>query len=221
MELELALGAADPRRGESGGLRLPRGPCRAPRVDSFAFWTISDIFNEFPFPSASFVGGFGLITIDSLPKPGYHAYRLLHRVGDHELPATRNGDDAGDETRLDLWATRRAGAVQLLLSNYTPPGLAGKALPDRKATVRLAGLAGTGLGAVEWRVNATHANGLAAWEALGRPTTQSKAQLAELTAAAQLQSSGAVELAPAGDGRSELRVSLPPGGVAFYELAAG
>ncbi len=187
------------------------------QVASFAFWTISDIFNEFPYPAASFVGGFGLITIDGLPKPGYHAYQLLHRLGDRELPAARQGAEAPDETCLDLWATRRAGAVQLLLSNYVPPGMEGMPLSERSVSVRLSGFGAAT--ATEWRVDATHANGLAAWEAMGRPATPSRAQLAELAAAAALRPSGTVALAPDGAGGAELRVTLPPGGVAFYELA--
>jgi len=190
------------------------------QVASFAFWTISDIFNEFPFPAASFVGGFGLITIDGLAKPGYHAYQLLHRLGAHELAVTRVDEDEAGATRLDLWATRRAGALQLLLSNYTPPGLEGTRPPDRPVVVRLSGLrAGASAQAAEWRVDDAHANGLAAWEALGRPAAPTRAQLAELSSAAELRQTGTLPLSVRADGSAELRISLPPGSVAFYELA--
>jgi len=190
------------------------------QVASFAYWTISDIFNEFPFPAASFVGGFGLLTIDGLPKPGYHAYQLLHRLGDRELPVRRDADDAASATRLDLWATRRAGMLQLLLSNYVPPGLEGRPLPVQQVAVHLGGMgAGAALQAAEWRIDDTHANGLAAWEALGRPQAPTRAQLAELSAAAELRQSGSVPLSVSSGGGAVLRLSLPPGGVAFYELA--
>lgn len=191
------------------------------QVDSFAFWTISDIFNEFPFPSASFVGGFGLITIDGLPKPGYHAYQLLHRLGEFELPAQREGDGAEDERlgSLDLWATRGPAGLQLLLSNYTQPGLEGKSPADRPATVRLVGLKpGVRFRAAKWCVDATNANGLAAWEAMGQPQYPTPDQLGALRDAAALRQAGSQEITAEADGGALLRVTLPPGSVVFFEL---
>jgi xylan 1,4-beta-xylosidase len=193
-------------------------------VDSFAFWTISDIFNEFPYPRATFVGGFGLLTVDGVPKPGYHAYQLLHRLGEHELPAERLDGGAGDERlgTLDLWATRRGAALQLLLANYTPPGLEGEQLPDRAVNLRLLGLApGIALRATEYRVDATHANGLAAWQALGHPDSPTPQEIAALRQVADLQSPGTLTLEVDAGGEALLRSVLPPGSVAFYELAEG
>src|SRR5204863_112368 len=83
------------------------------------------------------VGGFGLLTIDGLPKPGYHAYQLLHKLGAAELPATREDDGSGDREagNLDCWATRSEGGYQVLLATYTPPALEG-APPARPVAVR-------------------------------------------------------------------------------------
>ena len=192
-------------------------------VDSFAFWTISDIFKEFPYPRAVFVGGFGLLTIDGLPKPGYHAYQLLHKLGAAELPATREDDGSGDREagNLDCWATRSEGGYQVLLANYTPPALEG-APPARAVEVRLRGLAaGRRLRLTEYRVDAEHANAPAAWEAMGRPDTPTREQLALLRAAAELrpEPAGAIEVDAAGGLR--LPATLPPGSVAFLDLARG
>jgi xylan 1,4-beta-xylosidase len=74
----------------------------APLVDSFAYWTVSDIFNEFPYPRAELHGGYGMQTLSGLPKPVFHAFALLHRLGDIELDVTRRGDDTATIGLIDL-----------------------------------------------------------------------------------------------------------------------
>jgi xylan 1,4-beta-xylosidase len=190
------------------------------RVDSFAFWTISDIFNEFPYPRASFVGGFGLITIDGLPKPGYHAYALLHRLGDVELPAERKDGGQDDERlgSLDCWAARGGDGCQVLLSNYTQPALEGQALQARSVEVHLAGLPPGGqLRCTERRVGASHGNALAAWEALGRPDSPTPAQLRELRSAAAVNPSPR-DLVVDARGELTLPTTLEPSSIVLFEL---
>ena len=49
---------------------------------SLSYWVFTDIFEEEgPAPEA-FHGGFGLQTIHGIPKPSYHAYSMLHQLGD-------------------------------------------------------------------------------------------------------------------------------------------
>lgn len=204
------------------------------RVDSFAFWVLSDIFSEFPYPRSALVGGFGLLTIDGLPKPGYHAYCLLHRLGDAELPVTRSGVH-GDHERpgiLDCWATRSAAGYQVLLANDIPPGLADPAvpfdpatLPARDVVVRLDGLLpgapdGGRVSLIEYRVDADHANVLGAWTRLGRPETPTRAELAELRAAAELRPTPERQLQVDTTGELTLRTTLPPGSVVLFEISS-
>jgi xylan 1,4-beta-xylosidase len=203
------------------------------QVDSFAFWTISDIFNEFPYPRSALVGGFGLLTIDGLPKPGYHAYRLLHRLGDAELPTAAEGGSGDDPRfgRLDCWATRSNDGCQVLLANYVPPGLADPAapldpstLPSRDVVVRIRGLVpgeedDGRFRLVEYRVDADHANILGAWNRLGRPDTPTLHQLAELRAAAELEPTLAREVQVGAGGELTLRTTSPPASVVLLALA--
>ncbi|MHB8573737.1 MAG: GH39 family glycosyl hydrolase, partial [Dehalococcoidia bacterium] len=191
------------------------------RYDSFAYWTISDIFNEFPFPRSSFVGGFGLVTIDGIPKPGYHAYSLLHRLGERELPVRRPDGDAQDARAgsLDLWAARSASGLQLLLSNYTQPGLEGAGLAPRSVDVRMTGLRpSVRYDSVEYRVDYDNANGRTAWEQMGSPETPTPRQLEALKRAAELRETGRRRLTTERDGTAQVRTDLPPASVVFYEL---
>ena len=193
------------------------------RVDSFAFWTISDIFNEFPYPRSALVGGFGLLTIDGLPKPGYHAYTLLHRLGEVELPTIVEGPlpDPTTAGQLDCWATRSADSYQILLANYTPPALTGP--PPLPVTIRLRGLGSDrrSLRLTEYRVDPDHANLLAAWDHLGRPDTPTREQLAELRTAAELRPSEDRPVSTDPSGELTLTTTLPGGSVVFFNLATG
>ena len=86
--------------------QLPAG------VEAMSYWTFSDQFEESGIPDKPFHGGFGLLTMQGLPKPAYFAYRFLNELGDTELAC----DDA------NVWACRNdQGAVQVLLWDYTHP----------------------------------------------------------------------------------------------------
>ncbi|WP_372743940.1 hypothetical protein [Lutibacter sp.] len=54
-------------------------------VNSLALWTFTDIFEEKGGASSIFHGGFGMINFQGLVKPSYHAYRMLHKLGDQKL----------------------------------------------------------------------------------------------------------------------------------------
>lgn len=102
------------------------------KVNSLAFWTFTDVFEENGPGMLPFHGGFGLINVDNIKKPAYWAYWLLNKLGneiveqdDHHI-ITRQGDDyqilvwnycyytdafaAGD--RSALTATSRDGVFQ-------------------------------------------------------------------------------------------------------------
>lgn len=80
-------------------------------VDGMSYWTFSDIFEEAGPGPAPFHGGFGLMNIKGLKKPGFFAYRYLHRLGKSLLAC----DD-----RHSLCACGDSG-VQVLLWDYTVP----------------------------------------------------------------------------------------------------
>ncbi|QDO94291.1 glycoside hydrolase [Formosa sediminum] len=54
-------------------------------TNSLAFWTFTDVFEEKGGASSIFHGGFGMINYQGLEKPSYHAYRMLHQLGDIQL----------------------------------------------------------------------------------------------------------------------------------------
>nr|MDO8108648.1 glycoside hydrolase [Candidatus Sigynarchaeota archaeon] len=51
-------------------------------VDSFSYWTVSDIFEELGLPDRAFHGGFGLISMQGIRKPSFLAFNFLKQLGD-------------------------------------------------------------------------------------------------------------------------------------------
>jgi xylan 1,4-beta-xylosidase len=79
-------------------------------VTSMSYWVFTDIFEESAVRSTPFHGGFGLMNLQGLKKPAYHAYRLMNRLGPAEL---QNPDP-------ESWAcTDAAGGVQALFWDFT------------------------------------------------------------------------------------------------------
>lgn len=54
-------------------------------VNSLSYWTFTDIFEEKGGGASIFHGGFGMINFQGIVKPAYHAYRMLHQLGNEKL----------------------------------------------------------------------------------------------------------------------------------------
>jgi xylan 1,4-beta-xylosidase len=94
-----------------------------------SYWTFSDVFEEQGVPRRPLWGGYGLLTIGSVPKPAYNAFDMLHELGSVRLPDAqpgvlvtrrRNGDLA-----VALWNPfidgRQRGSHTFLLRLTSPP----------------------------------------------------------------------------------------------------
>ncbi len=145
-------------------------------VRGYSYWTFSDIFEENYFSSAPFHGGFGLLTIDGVPKPAYRAFELLHRLGDESL-AVR-----GEHPTVDVWVTRKGRALTLMATNGALPR---HAIRTELVSIELRGL-GTIAHAVVARIDEEHANPRRAWIAMGRPARPLPMQVVALEDASRL-----------------------------------
>ena len=54
-------------------------------ADMLSYWTYTDIFEENGPLTAAFSGCFGLLNMQSIPKPAYHAYTFLSALGETQL----------------------------------------------------------------------------------------------------------------------------------------
>jgi xylan 1,4-beta-xylosidase len=175
-------------------------------VHGYSYWTFSDLFEENYFTSTPFHGGFGLLTIHGIPKPAYRAFELLHRLGDEIVKVT------GHHETVDVWVTRGARSVRILLTNGALPRH-----PIRTELVRLqlSGIEEIRAAYLE-RVDEDHANARRAWVEMGQPDMLLPRQVAALeTASALCKSPVAWEVN--GDLVS-LEVAMPAQGTALLTL---
>jgi xylan 1,4-beta-xylosidase len=54
-------------------------------VDSFSYWTFSDVFEETDVPRSQFHGGFGLMALNNIKKPTYHMFSFFSTLGEERL----------------------------------------------------------------------------------------------------------------------------------------
>jgi xylan 1,4-beta-xylosidase len=145
-------------------------------VDGYSFWTFSDIFAEHAFPTAPFHGGFGLLTLNGIPKPAYRAYELLHHLGTEQYLVD------GIHPTVDAWAIGDDTNLTLLLTNHALPEhplaceSAHLRLKDTPPPVAVRGA----------RIDAEHTNPRRLWQELGAPRYLSDAQVAQLREASRL-----------------------------------
>ncbi len=172
-------------------------------VDSLAYWTFSDVFEEQGVPKRPFYGGFGLIAVGGIPKASLNAFRLLHRLGTERLQV--DSDSA--------LATRRAdGSLAIAVWNYAP---AGKSGATRHITLSIAGLAGAHVASITG-VDRNYGSPLDAWENMGRPAFPTQQQQEELRRAGQLPAPE-IRALPAGK-PAELSITLPAHSLALVEI---
>ena len=180
-------------------------------VDTFSWWTLTDIFEESGLPPAAFHGGFGLLTVDGLRKPSWYAFESLQDLGTRLLAKPLSTPDhaagliptAGDD-----------GSARLLFWNFAMPGspkpparsvdLVLKGLPrDRKAvTVELK------------RIDDDHTNIRGEWERMGSPQSLDAAAKARLSALDRFEPAEVRDL-PVRGGTARYRFRLPVPGVAY------
>jgi len=179
-------------------------------TEAMSYWTFSDVFEEGGVVKTPFFGGFGIVAEDSIPKPAFNAFALLHRLGERRLHA---------DSDAALVTKRSDGTLVLALWNYAPPdGTGAKYTPPAPAgapkvfSLDLPGIARDAHATI-WRLDADHGNVVKAYDTMGRPPFPSREQIASLRAAGKLASP---ETAALVDGK--ISVSIPTHGLAVVEV---
>lgn len=145
-------------------------------VESFAYWTLSDVFEEEGVPAALFHGGFGLLTHGGIRKPTYHLYAFMARLGDQVL--ARGADHL---------VTRHPDGRLAVLAWQPVDGSPAPAPERHRVQLSLPLKADDGAGrafVMRRRVNEDDGNAWTAWRAMGRPASPTTRQLDDLHVAA-------------------------------------
>lgn len=154
-------------------------------TNSLAFWTFTDIFEEKGGGASIFHGGFGMINFQGLVKPSYHAYRMLHALGDEELYKNDY-----------LFVSRQSGSRKVVALAYNYPKEANNAVPDgsisydalsngtsKKVNLSLSDLKPGTMFKVEI-LDKDHGNIYDYWVSMGKPEPPTREQIAVMKEAA-------------------------------------
>jgi xylan 1,4-beta-xylosidase len=142
------------------------------KADYFAWWCLSDIYNQLGYQRSEFASHYGMLTLHGLRKPVYVAHQMLNRLGDQRVAV--KGD--GKESLAQAIVTRRGESVQALVyafaeTSTVTPATVEIVLPEKpKHAPHLT------------RLGANENNILANYRALGSPPNPTREQLRELRA---------------------------------------
>lgn len=140
-------------------------------ADAFAFWCLSDIYNQGGYQYKEFQGNYGLLSLHGLRKPGWFAHMLLERLGDTRV-VVKGGDDLVSAVATPPAAGK--GAAVLVYAYPTSAVETGAVEIRVEAPKAAAGMPTlTRLGSVENNV-------IAAWRAMGSPAYPTRVELDSL-----------------------------------------
>lgn len=171
-------------------------------VEGYSYWTFTDIFEENFMPATAYQGGFGLLTMQGVPKPSFRAFELLHRLGTEALPV------AGEHATVDVWVVRGRDAVMVLVTNHALPR---HPIDTQSVHVRLTGLPAPRVVYVE-RIDADHANAKKVWVEMGSPALPKPREVEQLRIASQFVREK-VDWQHAGD-TLDITLAMPVEGIA-------
>jgi len=172
-------------------------------VDSFSYWTFSDVFEESDIPKAQFHGGFGMMALNGIPKPTFHLFAFFRKLGeellyrDERVIVTRRKDGTLALVAWNLVMEKGEGFETVLELDIPVP--AGEIFMKRQT------------------VDEEHANPWKTWQQLGRPRFPDKSTVETLKQAAvpQLRT----ERLSAPNGVLSLSLKLTKNEVTLIELS--
>ena len=156
------------------------------RAQSLYYWTFTDIFEEKGGGQEIYHGGFGMINFQGIVKPTYHAYRMLHQLGDVKLYYKEpifvsRHSDSGKITALAYnYPDEYRDAVPSArnLNNYI------EGVSSKQLDLRLTGLRLGAVFVIE-TLDKDHGNAYDEWIRMGKPHSPTRAETEHLRQYAQ------------------------------------
>jgi xylan 1,4-beta-xylosidase len=175
-------------------------------VQSYSFWTFTDIFSENYFPSVPFHGGFGLLNLHGIAKPAYRAFQLLHQTGSELLGIN------GTHATVDAWVILKNKAATVIMTNLAMPR---HPIQTELVNLRLSAAPAPRTAWIE-RIDEDHANPRRLWQTMGEPEYLSASQVAQLETASTLRKEAQPWIQESEN--IDLAVALPPQSVAAITI---
>ncbi|NJK98538.1 MAG: hypothetical protein HC905_29710 [Bacteroidales bacterium] len=97
-------------------------------ADYFAYWCLSDIYNQVGYGKEAFHGNYGMMSFDGLRKPNYFAHQLLSRLGREQVAVS--GKDIDGLTHA--LAAKSDKGMQVAVYSFINEWVPGDATPKKK-----------------------------------------------------------------------------------------
>ncbi len=143
-------------------------------ADAYMFWCCSDLFEEQFMLPRPFVGSYGIISNDGIPKPNFWGFKLLSQL----YPMRLALDDTGS---LDCGAFTDGKNVQILLTPQSGDYYENKQY-DLTFTLDF-----DAESISVQRIDDTHCNPKRLWQELGEPDNLTKMQVSEIKEQSKLR----------------------------------
>lgn len=144
-------------------------------VEGYSYWCISDVFEELGLNGLPFNNEFGLVSVYGVRKPVYRLFEALHQAGAERLEVT------GDAHRTaEVLALTDENKVTLFAYNHD---IEERDIQAQEMELTILGSFRSAKMAV---IDAAHTSPLAAWEAQGKPSYPTAAQLQQQHEASKL-----------------------------------
>ncbi len=156
-------------------------------ADEFAFWCLSDIYDQCGRQSLEFQANYGMLSLHGLRKQAWFAHVLLGKLGEQSVPVE------GTSELLGAVATCRGDIRAVLVWAYPET-------PEAAVQSRTIRIAWPSESATLYRLGAEENNIIATWKEMGAPAYPTPAQILELRDGNVLQPARDLSLEPADHG---------------------
>ena len=155
-------------------------------ADSLSYWTFTDVFEEGGAGDCAFHGGFGLINYQGIPKPAFHAYRMLAALGENCLYKDDHAFFTKKDGKLSALLYHYPLTTSVCMSVYPDTAPAEKELnagEDIVLSYRITGLQPDTAFTLE-TLDKTHGSVFPVWQEMGSPASPTKEEIRRLKEAA-------------------------------------
>lgn len=180
-------------------------------ADAFAYWCLSDIYDQVGYTTSAFQGHYGMMNLYGLRKPSWHAHQLLSRLGSERVPCSWENSNGCD----GVIVTRRGErSAQALLFSFADGA---EIAPARKQLTLEIPASLAGLPVRITRLDSRNNNILVQWRELGSPDYLLREQVRDLRAVNELRSESAGG-AFARNGMTVIELELESPGLLLVEV---
>jgi xylan 1,4-beta-xylosidase len=183
-------------------------------ADYFAYWCLSDIYDQLGYGAETFHGNYGLMNLQGLKKPSYKAFQLLGKLGDMRV----SENSSVNNVLQNAIATKSKDGYQFLFYSFEKDFKPETTTP-KKPSVSFLLPENTSIDKINiYQIGNSENNILSEWKKMNKPAYLKKEELTELLSHNSLEKfSGKPKIENTKDGKV-LSFGTESPGVAFVDI---